>query len=131
MNIEGFDDFSCMLRSGVYALGHKGKVVYIGKSRLMLRRIYQHRYNWGRAKKFGHPTWLPKGILFDEIFVRPCTLEQLDQLEYAMINLYKPRYNILLKEPTLVNEPFVVNIGKVQLKFNHTEAKPLGIERRV
>lgn len=97
MELEGFVDASAMLQGGVYALVHHGNVVYVGKAKLMLGRVYNHRVAWG--KKSGKAVRLKpaKGILFDSIWVRPCALADIDDLEYAMINLYKPRYNSMLR----------------------------------
>lgn len=97
MDLFGFFDASDMLKAGVYALVYRGEVVYIGKSKSMLGRVYTHRQVW-RSRKGGKvPSWLPvKGILFDEVHIRPCRLEQLDTLEAEMIKLYKPRGNVQL-----------------------------------
>src|ERR1700749_612318 len=97
MQLEGFIDASAMLSGGVYALVHRGVVVYVGKSKVMLGRVYSHRSAWGR--KFQKAIGLKpiKGILFDAVWVRPCPSDQVDELEYAMINFYKPRYNHLLR----------------------------------
>lgn len=94
--MEGFFDVSQMLRSGIYALVHKDNVVYIGKAKLILGRVYQHRVAWGK-KRPAEGTKPLKGILFDAIWIRPCDLTEIDDLEYTMINTYKPRYNTLLK----------------------------------
>lgn len=95
MELEGFVRVGEVLKSGVYALVHKGSVVYVGKSKVMLGRIYSHRVQWGaRRKHRGAVPWAPKGVLFDDVWVRPCPLGQVDELERAMINLYKPKNNI-------------------------------------
>lgn len=107
MELEGFFNTGAMLKSGVYALVYRGAVVYVGKSKMMLGRIYNHRILWGRSKRShreGVP-WLPKGILFDDIWVRPCPLAELDVLEYQMINLYKPKNNTQLKNGLPVTLP--------------------------
>src|SRR5438445_279771 len=98
--LEGFVDASVVLRPAVYALVRDGVVVYIGQaSRAAIARIEAHRSNWGRKRT---PAWMPaslRGVLFDQVFVMPVRVEQLDQVEAAMINLYKPRYNIKIKTP--------------------------------
>lgn len=125
--VEGFIDVSQILRSGVYALAHKGQVVYIGKSKTMLVRIYSHRSAWGQRAK--SPSWLPvKGILFDEVFIRPCSLEVIDQLEYEMINLYKPKHNQLLKSWGPTRVPFSIEVKGMPLAFN--PVRPT-VERRI
>lgn len=129
LDVYGFHNVSDMLKSGIYALVHKGKVVYVGKSKYMLTRVYQHRCNWGRSLKGNLPSWAPvKGMLFDGIFVRPCSLDIIDELEYEMINLYKPKYNVQLKEPTKVTE---VRIGNVVLTLAQPNRKPEPFERRI
>lgn len=97
MEVHGFIDASAMLRGGIYALEYQGKVVYIGKAKSMLVRIYTHRNN---ARKRA-PPWMPpsaKGIVFDNVWVRPCHPDEVDDLEHALINFYRPRYNIQLKQ---------------------------------
>ena len=95
--LEGFVNTSVMLKPGVYALLKEGVVVYIGQSIKPLSRVEAHRSLWGRKKA---PGWLPiRGILFDEVHVLPCRVEQLDEVERALIDLYKPKFNIKLKAP--------------------------------
>ena len=94
MELPGFVNVSQVLRSGIYALVYRGEVVYIGQSRAMIVRVYSHRSNARRAT----PAWMPiKGVVFDEVHVMPCPLDKLDELEYDLINLYKPRGNTNLK----------------------------------
>jgi GIY-YIG catalytic domain len=98
MELEGFANVGEVLKSGVYALVYRGAVVYIGKSKVMLTRIYTHRSMYARSRKpLGSLPWLSKGIKFDDVWVRPCPSAKLDQLEYEMINRYKPKHNQLLK----------------------------------
>lgn len=94
MRVDGFEDVSLMLRPGVYLLLYRGAVVYVGKSKSMLGRIYAHKNLWAEGRKKAAPAWLPiKGVLFDQILIRPCALEDLDALEQEMIARYKPRLN--------------------------------------
>lgn len=97
MELEGFTDVSKMLQGGVYALVHRDVVVYVGKSKVMLGRVYTHRVAWGKKSKAAVGLKPQRGILFDAIWVRPCALASIDELESAMINLYKPRYNDKLR----------------------------------
>ena len=98
--LEGFVNVSVVLKPGVYALVKDGTVVYIGQSVKPLSRVEAHRSLWGRKKA---PGWLPiRGILFDEVHVLPCRVEDLDTLERALINLYKPKFNLRLKTPAPV-----------------------------
>lgn len=122
--LEGFVDATALLRSGIYALLYNGVVVYIGQSRTPLNRIYAHRSL--RSRKT--PAWLPiKGMLFDEVHVLPCPVDRLNQVERALIDLYKPKYNVKLKSPQPVATEFTINVGTCVIAVN---AKPSPILRR-
>lgn len=100
--LDGFVNVSVALLPGVYALVREGVVVYVGQSKRPLARISAHKSNWGRKAM---PAWMPaslRGVLFDEVHILPCRLEELDRVEIAMIELYKPRYNIKIKSPSPV-----------------------------
>lgn len=100
--LEGFIEVTPILKPAVYALLRDGVVVYVGQSKKPLSRIEAHRSNWGRKST---PAWMPaslRGVLFDQVYVLPTRVEDLDRIEKAMIELYKPRYNIKLKSPTPV-----------------------------
>ncbi len=97
--LDGFVNVSTILLPGVYALVRGGVVVYVGQSKRPLSRIAAHKSNWGRKAL---PAWMPaslRGVLFDEVHVLPCRVEDLDRVEAAIIELYKPRYNIRIKTP--------------------------------
>ena len=114
MILEGFTNISESLRCGIYALAMKGKVIYIGKSKCMLVRIYSHRN--AKSKKGSLPSWFPvKGIAFDEVHVQPCHPDRLDKLEFDMINLYKPRLNINLKNNLAINIPHILRVGNIEI----------------
>ena len=117
--IEGFIEVTPILRCGVYALVREGVVVYVGQSKKMLSRIEAHRSQWARSHKA--PDWLPiKGILFDQIFIRPCRVEDLDLLERQLIDLYKPRYNVKLKAPTPTKTELVIRLPNgTTIPFNN------------
>ena len=118
MQLDGFLDVSSLLRCGVYALCKRGVVIYVGKSKSLYARIYTHRNLTSRGKGKKVPAWMPqslKGIHFDEVFIRRCSLEELDALEEATINLYKPHYNINLKNNLRVRIPAGFSIEGVQL----------------
>lgn len=96
MELQGFTNITDSLHCGVYALVYQGKVVYIGQAKHMLVRICTHRSNARRKT----PSWLPstaKGIIFDEVHIQPCHPDRVDDLEYALINFYKPKMNTALK----------------------------------
>ena len=47
---DDFHEVSPILSCGVYALVHRGVIVYIGQSKVMLGRIGNHRAQWGRKR---------------------------------------------------------------------------------
>ena len=129
LELEGFSDVTSLLRSGVYALAKRGVVIYVGKSKSLYSRIYAHRHYANRAARGKTiPSWLPvKGLVFDAVYIRPCALEDLDRLEWEMINRYKPHYNQNLKNSLRPAFPSNFTVGGVQLSV---PPRPQ-IERRV
>ena len=96
--LEDFEDVSVMLRCGVYMLAYRGTVVYVGKSKVMLGRVYNHRVAWGRKSRKALTANIPaRGILFDQILVRACRADEVDDLEAKLIADLSPRYNTQLK----------------------------------
>lgn len=96
--MEGFVDVSAVLRQVVYILLHHGTVVYVGKAKVGLGRLYTHRVAWGKKSRKPISGAIPaKGMLFDQIMVRPCMSIDIDALEALMIERYRPRYNTQLK----------------------------------
>jgi excinuclease UvrABC nuclease subunit len=89
VRIDGAVDVSAILRSGVYVLLCQGAIVYVGKSKVMLTRVYSHRSTWGRKRTEAQP----RGVVFDEVHVVPVSLDAVDELERVLIAKYKPRYN--------------------------------------
>lgn len=120
VKLEGFAEVSEILKAGVYALVKNGVVIYVGKSRSLYARIYTHRTTAARkAKGKTIPTWLPaKGFVFDQVFVKTCRLEELDELERSMINLYKPRYNESLKTNRPISVPSTLTINGILIGLN-------------
>jgi hypothetical protein len=131
MMLDGFVDVTAILRCGVYALVRDGVVVYVGQGKKMVARVEAHRSNWGRKSL---PAWMPaslRGVLFDEVHVLPCRVEDLDRLERAMIDLYKPKYNVKLKAPTpITTQPLTLFGNGCVIPLNH---RPTGakFERRI
>src|SRR5882757_6894980 len=129
--LEGFVNTSVLLKPGVYALLREGVVVYIGQSKKPLSRIEAHRSLWGRTQRNKAPGWLPiKAILFDEVHVLPCRVEDLDLVERAMIDLYKPKYNMKLKSPHPVSTEFNINVGGFTIPFNIAQPVHAPLVRR-
>jgi len=132
MQLEGFADVTEVLRPGVYALCAKGRVIYVGKSRSMLGRINTHRKIWadkrkGKSSAIVESLGIP-GLLFDEVHVFPCRLDQLDAVETEMINKYKPHYNKNLKNGLKVKAPINITIAGTVLTLNAAQPK---FERRI
>lgn len=136
LNMDSFVDMSEMLLPAIYALLHHGKVVYIGQSVKPLGRIHNHKVLWAKKKA----PWLKgssasvRGVLFDEFWLRPCRIEELDQVEGDMILKYKPKHNIQAGKYTTV-PPEMQNIverivaAKLGVVQPRTETGPR-IERR-
>lgn len=87
--------YRALLHCGVYALVRKGEVVYIGMTRKLWIRLYAHCNARGKPlpQKAGQNR-NGNGITFDDIWVWPCMLGQLDSLEVHLIQKYMPRYNV-------------------------------------
>lgn len=113
-SLEGFVDVSGLLRCGVYVLRYRGSVVYIGKARQILARVYQHRDLWAQARKTRLPSFLAKkGVLFDEVFIKPCSPDRVDDLERELIARFRPKHNTLLQPPPTA--PIEIVIGGLTL----------------
>lgn len=133
MQLEGFTQHPNLLMPGVYALGQRGTVVYVGKAKCLLSRIAAHRSMWGRQQKgTAVPTWFPqslKGIPFDEIHTIPCRIDQLAEVEAAMIEKYKPRYNKVLKTPGTTTAPITLMVNGVRVGLNQSPTEPMARRR--
>jgi excinuclease UvrABC nuclease subunit len=88
--MDGFIDASCVMDSGVYMLLAKGRVVYIGQAQSMLLRLYTHYHAKRTHGKRPNKKWMG----FDEIYIKPCGVHELDGLEQELILRYSPKYNI-------------------------------------
>ncbi len=129
--MEGFVEVTPILRAGVYALLYGGQVVYVGKaSKNMMTRIEAHR---SLASRKQYPGWLPiKAVRFDEVYVLPCRIEDLDRIERGMIDLYRPRYNIQLKPPTYAPATTPLEITAGSTVIGHLNFRPQPVfERRI
>src|SRR5882762_7478218 len=92
---HGVVSFHALLHCGVYALLRRGEVVYVGKSKKLWIRLYNHCNNRGKVLYLPPGYTTPKkGIQFDDIWVWPCMLGQLDSLEVCLIQKYVPKYNV-------------------------------------
>ncbi len=94
MEVDGFVEISFMLHCAVYALLRRGEVVYIGQSKKPLTRVYSHANARGKLEPWKAGYRQRKvGFAFDRIWIRPCMLKELDEVEAAMIRKYQPKYN--------------------------------------
>ena len=126
---EGFVDVSAIRAAGIYLLLWKGEVVYVGQSRTVYQRVYQHIISRGKLRKVQTLNPKPKlkiGFAFDQVLVRACSISELDGLERKLIAKYKPKHNIQHNPTPIVplNELILTLIGP---------PKPVeaGIRRRV
>lgn len=100
--LKEFGDCDMVLGPGVYALFLYGECVYIGKAKRVLHRIYAHKNLWERVRKReklprGGPLANIPAIRFNGVGVYPCTEVDLDWVERAMIEKYRPRHNKQMK----------------------------------
>ena len=101
----GFESIGVGLSAGIYMLVYKGRVMYIGQSKIMLTRVHQHRHTKkSQMTPFG-PKLLSK-IPFDDVWVKRCHLSQADELEKDLIEKYKPIHNIKHNPRTEIYESF-------------------------
>ncbi len=121
---------------GVYLLLLEGRVVYAGKSTNVFARIGVH-YQTMRRKQRGLHTYLNTAdktrlevITFDEVRVKPCSKNDLDKEELALIQTYMPIHNVLHKRKPLVDvtsmEGFqrLMKTGRREPKMKRRKLKP-------
>ena len=89
--MDGFVDLSAGLECGCYALKWRGTIVYVGKSTRLFARLANHLSNFKRTKHAKRAR--VKGILFDEVWFKQCSIGEIDELERSLIAKYRPRYN--------------------------------------
>lgn len=135
VGLGSFQQVGGLLRAGVYVLLYRREVVYVGKSTLLLTRLYQHRNNYQRVNRGrrGGPLMAgAKAILFDDIRVFPCAREDLDRIEREMIAKFRPEHNTQLV-PKIKHE-LRLKVNGVDLVLNGAAAKPASgprFERRI
>lgn len=104
MEQDGFADFSALLRCAVYALTKRGVVVYVGQSRTPFKRLNTHASFRGKPLPFRGLShrYTSRGAAyesrnlgfhFDGIWIRACTVDEVDALEREMIRKYSPKHN--------------------------------------
>mgnify|MGYP001607187402 CR=1 FL=1 len=79
---------------GVYALTVSGDIVYVGKARVLVQRLYAHWNSMCRLRS-GKPAFNrgPKGFVFAGVKILPCPIIDLDRIERQMIARHKPKHN--------------------------------------
>ena len=83
------------LRPGVYIMKAKsGTVIYVGKSRALKNRVSQYFHDSAKNAKTDAMT----ACIFDFDYILCDTEIEALTLENSLIKLYKPKYNILLKD---------------------------------
>lgn len=105
--------------AGVYALLYRGEVVYIGKTINIFSRVSDHYRGMQRKRRGIKPPFGTRHIdipIFDEVQAKRCRIHDLDKEEIALIQKYRPRYNIKMnREPIhdkldLTQQPFFLNL---------------------
>lgn len=122
--MSDFIDMSAMLGPGVYALVVRDEIVYVGKAKKLLQRIYAHKNNWRKSRE-GSYTIAVRAIYFTAVWIHPCKESDLNRIERVMISKYKPRENtnLIPKDRTLTLEDsgfnFIVMGVKLQPEPTH------------
>jgi hypothetical protein len=95
MEQDGFVNYTALLHCAVYALLKRGVVVYVGQSRTPFKRLYSHATVRGRPLSSVSPYASKRklGFQFDEVWLRPCALTEVDDLERELIQKYRPKNN--------------------------------------
>lgn len=111
--MDGFVDAGPMLGAGVYALCVGEEVVYVGKAKVLLTRIYSHRLTYKQFRSGQRVK--AKAIFFNRLLIFPCKEMDLDRIERQMIATYRPRLNtnLLPKEKDLTFEKTGVDLNNL------------------
>jgi len=127
--LEVFVDLTAILGAGVYALFYAEELVYIGKAKKLLARIYAHR-NMLERKRAGVRGL--KAVPFSRVKVYPCKEMDLDRLERELIERYQPKHNSNYIRPRPLAAPLTLNIGGIEIALGGVSIKPSvpNLERR-
>lgn len=126
-SLDQFIDLSAVLGSGVYALFFVGELVYIGKAKRLLARIYAHR-NMLERKRAGVRG--VKAVPFSKVKVWPCKEIDLDRLEKELIERFQPKHNSNHIRPRPLARSLTLNINGFEIALGGISAKPKPFERR-
>lgn len=94
VKVRDWERVDPVLGAGVYALLWYEEVVYVGKAKRVLHRLYQHRCHYERARQGRRLPANAKAIRFNAVGVISCKEVDLDWIERAMIEKYRPKYNV-------------------------------------
>ena len=95
----------------------------------MLGRIYTHRVAWGSKRRAPRTGAIPaKGMLFDQVMIRPCHTTEVDALEASLIATHRPRYNTQLK--SVVPPELTDLVSRICASRGMLAPAPKAIERR-
>ncbi len=86
-------EVGAILGPGAYALLRDSEVVYVGKAKVLVQRIYAHKNALRRAKEGKSQLPGTKVVRFNGVRVYPCALTDIDAVEQALIRKHCPRYN--------------------------------------
>ena len=97
---DGFIDVSALLSPGVYALLQGDTIIYIGRAKILVNRIYTHfllmrRKQAGKPLPMNGPSSRAHAYIFSGCKIWTCNESDLYRFEKEMIAKYRPKYNIL------------------------------------
>jgi len=105
---QGFEEIArTNIISAVYLLLNRGKVVYVGQSVNIYRRVSEH-FNDMRNHRVKRRTVQPSryGIFeFDRVLVRFVPVDDLDREELELIQRYQPQHNTKYRNRRYINDP--------------------------
>lgn len=125
--MDQFFELKNVFGPGVYALYWYDELVYIGRAKRLFTRIYAHRALLERSRKGPLPNFGPYRkemvVKFNRVFIRPCKLTEVEELERQLIQELNPKRNIKLKtKPKLA--PIELNIGGHMIQVGGPQRPP-------
>lgn len=100
---------------GVYFLKKRGKIIYVGQSTDILKRIYQHRYN---------------KIDFDSYDYITCDTDALRELEKELIKKHCPKLN-KVHNRKIKTEPMQIKVNGKDKELIRAAADKQGVTMSV
>lgn len=92
-----FEDVRGMFGPGVYALLRDGEVIYVGKAKVLVQRIYNHWNAMCRLRSGKESlTRGPQAFIFSGLKILSCPVYDLDRIEKQMISRFRPKHNTRL-----------------------------------